>query len=133
MQKYRSQEISMMTATIMPTLRQARRLFEREYMASTVAATGGNLAAAARVADMERSAFFRKLRDLGLRVEKRIVDDDQETAAAPSKQPAGKATEKPTARRLVSSRPAVTSGAAAGRGSPIKETATPVFGFPLGD
>jgi hypothetical protein len=116
-----------MTVTIIPTLRQARRVFEQQYMAATVEAAGGNLAAAARVADMERSAFFRKLRELGLRVEKRIVCDDHP-------QP----NQKPTAaRRRVSSPPVVTSDAAAGRrGSPIVQapaSATPVFGFPLGE
>ena len=37
-----------MTVTIIPTLRQARRVFEQQYMAATVEAAGGNLAAAAR-------------------------------------------------------------------------------------
>jgi two-component system nitrogen regulation response regulator NtrX len=51
----------------MTTLRQARELFEREYIARVVGSCGGNMSRAARVLGLERSHLYRKLRALGLR------------------------------------------------------------------
>ena len=55
------------TGGAMTTLRQARELFEREYIARVVGSCGGNMSRAARVLGLERSHLYRKLRALGLR------------------------------------------------------------------
>jgi len=49
------------------TLRQARGLFERDYVERVVESCGGNMSQAARVLGLERSHLYRKLRALGLR------------------------------------------------------------------
>ena len=40
--------------------------FEKGYFAGVLTAAGGNMAAAARTAGMDRSQFFRKIHALGL-------------------------------------------------------------------
>lgn len=48
------------------TLRQARAQFEAAYMRAQLARCGGNVSRAARETGMDRSAFHRKLRGLGV-------------------------------------------------------------------
>ena len=47
-------------------LKQARELFEREYLKTQVARFGGNISRTAEFVGMERSALHRKLKSLGL-------------------------------------------------------------------
>ena len=47
-------------------LRDARRLFERDYLNAQVARFGGNISRTAQFVGMERSALHRKLRSLGM-------------------------------------------------------------------
>ncbi len=47
-------------------LRQARELFEREYLSAQVKRFGGNISRTASFVGMERSALHRKLKNLGL-------------------------------------------------------------------
>lgn len=47
-------------------LREARELFEREYLASQIARFGGNISKTAAFIGMERSALHRKLKTLGV-------------------------------------------------------------------
>lgn len=49
-------------------LRQAREAFERAYLAAQIAACAGNMSRAAAATGMERSAFHRKVKELGVRV-----------------------------------------------------------------
>jgi two-component system nitrogen regulation response regulator NtrX len=47
-------------------LREARELFEREYLLAQVNRFGGNISRTASFVGMERSALHRKLKSLGL-------------------------------------------------------------------
>ena len=47
-------------------LREARRLFERDYLNAQVDRFGGNISRTAQFVGMERSALHRKLRSLGM-------------------------------------------------------------------
>ncbi|MCW5696568.1 MAG: sigma-54-dependent Fis family transcriptional regulator [Bauldia sp.] len=47
-------------------LREAREIFEREYLAAQVARFGGNISRTAEFVGMERSALHRKLKSLGV-------------------------------------------------------------------
>jgi len=47
-------------------LREARELFEREYLLAQINHFGGNISKTARFVGMERSALHRKLRALGV-------------------------------------------------------------------
>ena len=47
-------------------LREAREIFEREYLLSQVNRFGGNISRTAHFIGMERSALHRKLKSLGL-------------------------------------------------------------------
>ena len=47
-------------------LREARRLFERDYLNAQVDRFGGNISRTAQFVGMERSALHRKLRSLGV-------------------------------------------------------------------
>jgi two-component system nitrogen regulation response regulator NtrX len=47
-------------------LRQAREIFEREYLAAQVTRFGGNISKTADFIGMERSALHRKLKSLGI-------------------------------------------------------------------
>lgn len=49
-----------------PPLRQAQRQFETAYVGDLLARTGGNVAAAARLAGISRPNFHKKLRSLGI-------------------------------------------------------------------
>jgi two-component system nitrogen regulation response regulator NtrX len=56
-------------------LREARELFEREYLVAQVNRFGGNISKTARFVGMERSALHRKLRALGVH-EGRYQEDE---------------------------------------------------------
>jgi two-component system nitrogen regulation response regulator NtrX len=47
-------------------LREARELFEREYLAAQITRFGGNISRTASFIGMERSALHRKLKSLGV-------------------------------------------------------------------
>jgi len=47
-------------------LRDAREVFEREYLSSQIVRFGGNISRTANFIGMERSALHRKLKSLGL-------------------------------------------------------------------
>ena len=47
-------------------LREARELFERQYLEAQVTRFGGNISRTANFVGMERSALHRKLRSLGV-------------------------------------------------------------------
>jgi two-component system nitrogen regulation response regulator NtrX len=47
-------------------LREAREIFEREYLLSQVSRFGGNISRTAGFVGMERSALHRKLKSLGI-------------------------------------------------------------------
>ena len=67
-------------------LRDARRLFERDYLNAQIARFGGNISRTAQFVGMERSALHRKLRSLGmLEREEQGTDGD----AKPDVNPAG--------------------------------------------
>mgnify|MGYP003724065551 CR=1 FL=1 len=53
-------------------LREAREIFEREYLIAQVARFGGNISRTAEFVGMERSALHRKLKSLGVQSEERI-------------------------------------------------------------
>ena len=53
-------------------LKEARKIFEREYLMSQVARFGGNISRTATFVGMERSALHRKLKALGVQSEVRI-------------------------------------------------------------
>ena len=47
-------------------LREAREVFEREYLVAQVSRFGGNISRTAEFIGMERSALHRKLKSLGI-------------------------------------------------------------------
>ncbi|WVJ73386.1 helix-turn-helix domain-containing protein [Paracoccus marcusii] len=47
-------------------LREARELFEREYLVAQINRFGGNISRTAQFVGMERSALHRKLKSLGV-------------------------------------------------------------------
>lgn len=47
-------------------LREARELFEREYLLAQINRFGGNISRTAQFVGMERSALHRKLKSLGV-------------------------------------------------------------------
>ena len=47
-------------------LREAREIFEREYLIAQINRFGGNISRTAEFIDMERSALHRKLKSLGI-------------------------------------------------------------------
>ena len=53
-------------------LREAREIFEREYLISQVSRFGGNISRTASFIGMERSALHRKLKALGVQSENRM-------------------------------------------------------------
>ena len=56
-------------------LREARELFEREYLVTQINRFGGNISRTAQFVGMERSALHRKLKSLGV-VSGQVVGDD---------------------------------------------------------
>ena len=59
-------------------LREAREVFEREYLAAQIMRFGGNISRTAAFIGMERSALHRKLKSLGVSPARGIVDDEEE-------------------------------------------------------
>ena len=64
--------------TIALPLREAREVFEREYLAAQIMRFGGNISRTAAFIGMERSALHRKLKSLG--VSPARGGDDEESA-----------------------------------------------------
>jgi two-component system nitrogen regulation response regulator NtrX len=69
-------------------LREARELFEREYLMTQINRFGGNISRTASFVGMERSALHRKLKSLGVVTSNKagarvaeVQDSDMETAA----------------------------------------------------
>ena len=54
-------------------LREAREIFEREYLLAQINRFGGNISRTAEFVGMERSALHRKLRALGVGSEQRAT------------------------------------------------------------
>ena len=52
-------------------LREAREVFEREYLLSQVTRYGGNISRTASFVGMERSALHRKLKSLGVKTDEK--------------------------------------------------------------
>lgn len=67
------------TITALP-LREAREMFEREYLLAQINRFGGNISRTASFVGMERSALHRKLKSLG--VVGGVRNDDEESAGA---------------------------------------------------
>jgi two-component system nitrogen regulation response regulator NtrX len=61
-------------------LKDARELFEKDYLAAQVGRFGGNISRTAEFVGMERSALHRKLKSLGLFEKKRETDTADEEA-----------------------------------------------------
>jgi two-component system nitrogen regulation response regulator NtrX len=55
-------------------LREAREIFERDYLLAQISRFGGNISRTAEFVGMERSALHRKLRALGVSSEQRSND-----------------------------------------------------------
>lgn len=53
-------------------LRDAREIFEREYLLAQVARFGGNISRTATFVGMERSALHRKLKSLGIQTDEKF-------------------------------------------------------------
>jgi two-component system nitrogen regulation response regulator NtrX len=62
-------------------LREAREVFEREYLAAQIMRFGGNISRTAAFIGMERSALHRKLKSLGVSPARGPIDDEDEGAA----------------------------------------------------
>ena len=65
-------------------LREAREMFEREYLMAQVIRYGGNISRTAEFVGMERSALHRKLKSLGV-----STDVKQQRRGGPPSVPAG--------------------------------------------
>lgn len=61
-------------------LREAREVFEREYLAAQIMRFGGNISRTAAFIGMERSALHRKLKSLGVSPARGAVEDEDEGA-----------------------------------------------------
>lgn len=57
------------------SLREAREIFERDYLAAQLARFGGNISKTSSFVGMERSALHRKIKLLGLSENNRVEDD----------------------------------------------------------
>ena len=55
-------------------LREAREMFEREYLVAQISRFGGNISRTAEFVGMERSALHRKLKALGIGLNARRSD-----------------------------------------------------------
>ncbi|MDD9797888.1 MAG: hypothetical protein OXT03_02085 [Alphaproteobacteria bacterium] len=53
-------------------LREAREVFEKEYLLAQIERFGGNISRTAEFVGMERSALHRKLKMLGLNTSKKV-------------------------------------------------------------
>ncbi|WP_296170668.1 sigma-54 dependent transcriptional regulator [uncultured Brevundimonas sp.] len=63
-------------------LREAREVFEREYLAAQIMRFGGNISRTAAFIGMERSALHRKLKSLGVSPARGGEDEDEPVAEA---------------------------------------------------
>ena len=63
-------------------LREAREVFEREYLAAQIMRFGGNISRTAAFIGMERSALHRKLKSLGVSPSRGGEDDIEEVVEA---------------------------------------------------
>jgi len=61
------------------SLRDARELFEREYLLTQINRFGGNISRTANFVGMERSALHRKLKSLGVGTSNRSVNPSQQS------------------------------------------------------
>ena len=61
-------------------LRQAREIFEREYLNTQLNRFGGNISRAAKFVGMERSALHRKLKSLNVMASSRNASAEDRTA-----------------------------------------------------
>jgi len=61
-------------------LREAREMFERDYLLAQVGRFGGNISRTAAFIGMERSALHRKLKSLGLAEERGPLGVGEQTA-----------------------------------------------------
>ena len=59
-------------------LRDAREVFEREYLTAQILRFGGNISRTAAFIGMERSALHRKLKSLGVAPLRGSADDDED-------------------------------------------------------
>ena len=57
-------------------LRDAREVFERQYLSAQVSRFGGNISRTAAFVGMERSALHRKLKSLGVTSSERLESTD---------------------------------------------------------
>ncbi|HEX4182190.1 MAG TPA: helix-turn-helix domain-containing protein, partial [Caulobacteraceae bacterium] len=57
-------------------LRDAREVFEREYLNAQIMRFGGNISRTANFIGMERSALHRKLKSLGVAPARLVEDED---------------------------------------------------------
>src|SRR3954452_3424889 len=65
-------------------LREARELFEKQYLEAQLLRFGGNISRTANFVGMERSALHRKLKFLGVQAEDRVPAQAAAAAAGPS-------------------------------------------------
>jgi DNA-binding NtrC family response regulator len=84
---------------------EAKQAFERDYLANVLAATNGNIAAAARLAKTDRSNFRRLLKRAGIEAHASGTEDpgsqgEPRGSPAAAARPGGKGLRaKPTVRR----------------------------------
>lgn len=76
-------------------LRDAREMFERDYLVAQVIRYGGNISKTSEFVGMERSALHRKLKSLGIWGDMRVRLEDQESYRAPKIFPLGRAGFRP--------------------------------------
>ena len=65
-------------------LREAREIFEREYLTSQLRRFGGNISKTAQFVGMERAALHRKLKQLGISTGSKQNDGDDEPVRIPA-------------------------------------------------
>jgi two-component system, NtrC family, nitrogen regulation response regulator NtrX len=73
-------------------LRDAREMFEREYLVAQVIRYGGNISRTAEFVGMERSALHRKLKSLGINSDARGRREDSDTHGSGRVLPLGRAS-----------------------------------------
>ena len=62
----------MNTDILSMALREARELFEKQYLAAQISRFGGNISKTSNFVGMERSALHRKLKMLGINSEEKL-------------------------------------------------------------
>ncbi len=63
------------------SLKEAREVFEKEYLEAQMKRFGDNISRTARFVGMERSALYRKLKNLGVEVKRRFVEEEEDEAS----------------------------------------------------